>query len=132
MILGFKTQFPWGAPTHFEEKITKQPGYRPKIHTLREGERWKSGDLINFATGVRSKNYKEFNRDTCKSTQQVVIVNTPYAVYPWIFVDGQPLRDHKILLFVYNDGFDSLEDFARWFHKPCYVLQLIHWTDFKY
>lgn len=132
MILGFKTQFPWGAPTHFEEKITKQPGFRPKIHTLREGERWEPGDLINFATGVRSKNYKEFNRDTCKSTQQVVIVNVPYTGFPYIFVDGKLLLNYEREHLALNDGFDSLEDFARWFHKPCYVLQLIHWTDFKY
>lgn len=132
MLLGFKTKFPWGAPTHFVEKITKQPGFWPKIHTLREGERWKPGDLIHFAIGVRTKQYYEFKRDTCKNTQSVIIVNVEGLGFPIIYIDLRRLSIPEREKFALNDGFDSLADFARWFHKDIYVLQLNHWTDFKY
>lgn len=132
MILGFKTKFPWGEPTFFREKIFKLPGYRPKTHTLRENFRFKPGTVINFATGVRTKHYNEFKRDTCKSTQTVVICRVPNCGTPFVFVDGRCLNHYETERLALNDGFDSVEDFARWFSKPLYILQLIHWTDFKY
>lgn len=95
MILGFKTAFTWGEPTHFVEKILKQPGFRPKTHTLRENFRFYPGIVINFATGVRTKRYKEFYRDTCKSTQTVVICRVPNCGNPFVFVDGCCLNHYE-------------------------------------
>jgi hypothetical protein len=132
MILGFKTKFPWGEPTRFMNKITKQEGYWPKIHTLRENFRFKPGMLIHFAINVRTKQYYEFYRDTCKNTQTVIICNIPGIGIPFIYVDGRRLDIKERELFALNDGFDNLMDFSRWFHKDIYVLQLTHWTNFKY
>lgn len=132
MILGFKTKFPWGAPTLFMNKILKHDYCSPKIHTLRENFRFKPGMLINFAINVRTKQYYEFYRDTCKSTQQVIIVNVEGLGYPIVYIDSRRLTIPERSKFAINDGFDSLADFARWFHKDIYVLQLIHWTDLKY
>lgn len=132
MILGFKTKFPWGTATEFIKKILKYEGYKPKIHTLRGNFRFKPGMVIHFAIGVRTKLYYEFYKDTCKSTQTVVIVNIPNIGIPYIFIDGRRLNHNEELVFAYNDGFNSIEDFARWFNKPIYSLQLINWTDFKY
>lgn len=132
MILGFKTQFPWGEPTYFVEKITMQPGFWPKIHTLRDGERWKPGQSIQHATGVRTKQYNQFHSGTCISTQNVIIANVEGLGIPVVYVDGRRLSHSEKLKFAMNDGFDTLADFARWFNKEVYVLQLIHWTNFKY
>lgn len=132
MILGFKTKFPWGKPTNFKEKILCLEGFVPKIHTLRENFRFKPGMVINFATGVRTKHYNEFKRDTCKSTQIVVIVNIPFSGIPYIFIDGKLLSLRERDRFKSNDGFDTIEDFSLWFYKPVYILQLVHWTEYKY
>jgi hypothetical protein len=133
MILGFKTQFPWGEPTHFEEKILRKPGFVPKIHTLRESDRFEVGQKIHFATGVRTKHYRQFYEDTIKSKQQVIIVNIPSSRFPFVYVDGKRLNGGERAWFVLNDGFDSVADFARWFkQKDIYVLTLNHWTDKKY
>lgn len=132
MILGFKTKFPWGKPTNFVEKITKQPEFTPKIHTLREGDRWEPGKTIHMATGVRTSQYHEFKRDTCKSTQEVIIVNVEGLGFPVVYIDSRRLTHQERYRFALNDGFDNMEDFSRWFHRDIYVLQLVHWTDFKY
>lgn len=135
MILSFKTKFPWGAPTNFEQKILDGT----KIHTIREGGRWKPGHKIHMANGVRTKNYRCFDDSKiCKSTQSIVIINKPYLRS--IEVDNKSLYWHSlhgeyhlasIELLVRNDGFDSVDDFFRWFDTN-FEGTIIHWTDFKY
>jgi hypothetical protein len=63
MVLGFKKQF--------EEPIIKGD----KIHTIRldKGDRWKEGNSIQFATGVRTSDYNEFKTGTCFSIQEIEI-----------------------------------------------------------
>src|SRR5690554_3897274 len=107
MILGFKQYFPWHteknpAPTFFREKILAGVGYTwspvvdspvknakeiselyqctitPKIHTIRAGNRWKSGDKIHMAYGSRTKNYQQFNKgipelERVKSTESISV-----------------------------------------------------------
>lgn len=106
MILPFKQYFPWHtkanpAPTYFREKILSGVGYLltqeiadrlklygiithpdsiyiPKLHTIRAGNRWKAGDLMHMAYGVRTKNYQQFNKgipelEMVKSVQEVEI-----------------------------------------------------------
>jgi hypothetical protein len=65
MILGFKKSFPKGEPTNFREKIF----FKTKIHSIREGQRWKAGMQIQMAYGVRTKAYNQFN------------INVPYLSY---------------------------------------------------
>jgi len=72
MILGFKTIFPWGQVNFFEEKIKASLIIKfdgiiiiPKIHTIRKGNRWRAGVKIHFATGVRSKGYRQFAEAVC-------------------------------------------------------------------
>lgn len=95
------------APTYFREKILASAGYawitmvypqgkgkpaiegesfaqkgyllhQPKLHTIREGNRWKAGDLMHMAYGVRTKNYQQFNKgiqelERVKSVQKIEI-----------------------------------------------------------
>ncbi|GAB3822263.1 hypothetical protein [Pontibacter rugosus] len=127
MVLGFKSQF--------QDKILAGT----KIHTVRQdpNNRWRRGNKINFATGVRTKNYKEFKVGTCISTQEV------FMTYSHVlemsvgsnYLFGYPER----LEFAQRDGFDTLEDFEAWFYPlikaapdGLYKAKLIHWTDYRY
>lgn len=134
MILSFKKQFPWGAPTNFEEKIISGD----KIHTIRHDphNRWISGRKIHMATGVRTKNYRCFDDSkSCISKQRIEIIYVGYSpmikVYHtetiWTCGNSTPLFDR----FSKNDGFDSTKDFFRWFDKD-FSGVIIHWTDFRY
>ncbi len=145
MTLGFKTKFADGEPTLFEEKILAGvnrfvPNYAldPKIHSLREdpNNRWKAGKNIQMATGVRTKNYRQFNKDipelaTCKSTQRI------FMTYDWcleITVGGRELDTAEIAQLIKNDGV-SYDQFINWFFPKDideWSGKIIHWTDFKY
>ena len=164
MTLGFKQKFPWGEPTYFREKILAgvgivsingdnisdgpimKDGFKPKIHTIRAGNRWKTGNKIHMAYGVRTKKYDQFNKgitelETCISTQTIKLWITgslgqykedgkrEEIIYLNAVVDGKIIQQPKLL--VHNDGFDSIYQFARWFNEP-FEGQLIHWTNFRY
>lgn len=122
MVLGFKKQFK--AP------IVKGD----KIHTIREdkNERWHTGKLIHFATGVRTKEYDNFLKDTCKSVQEIEIDYTRTLLgEPTIKIDGKELVHTDVVKLFLNDGFESMEDFLKWFNKD-FKGKIIHWTNFKY
>ncbi len=165
MTLGFKTKFPWGEPTYFMQKIIasvpvpeddpqSSPGnmfqsYTPKIHTIREGQRWKAGDLLHMATGVRTKQYHRFNENIrslwfVKSVQRFDLkLRSPDVCI--LFIDKNIMYSKNagegstvihglewMEQFVKNDGFESIEQFFRWFKEPVDNGQIIHWTDKKY
>jgi len=140
MILGFKTKFPNGTPTEFIEKIMNCS----KKHTIRTdaSNRWKKDREIQFATGVRTKNYVHHLSGLCTGTQKIVI--THRTGWAGVFIDNKPFGEilhhglddiyeyHDCLLtLAKNDGFDSIESFFKWFNKG-YKGKIIHWTDFRY
>lgn len=129
MLLGFKKQF---VP-----KILSGT----KIHTLREdkGNRWRSGKRIHFATGIRTKKYKEFHRLECISTQRVFMTYKFNDVIEITIDDKYIFGFSERMKFAKNDGFDSWDDFFDWFYPLIQkapdqklTLKLIHWTEFKY
>lgn len=95
-----------------------------------------------MANGVRTKNYNCFKEDVCTSVQSIKILHfndSPHFTIN-IFVDGHikfVRREHvntgnKFMeKLAKNDGFDSVEDFFKWFKGDFHGV-LIHWTDFKY
>lgn len=136
MILGFK-------PEMVEPYVNKQ-----KKHSIRidKHNRWKAGRSIQLATGVRTKNYKQFGSETCKSTQIIEIVHTRFdsrkiRIDDKLFYCNNKLcdfciantenREKEMLVLAKNDGFDSIDDFFEWFNKSCEG-KIIHWTDLKY
>ena len=148
MILGFKTEIN-GEQTYFIEKIfsflNKEMSlpilFTPKIHTVRKGHRWKPGMSIQMATGVRTKNYRQFNKDipllsTCISTQSIIIIHNvldaPFTLpRVRIYIDNNLITYDTGSLLAINDGFSLLTYFLRFFNKD-FDGQIIHWTDFKY
>lgn len=130
MILGFKPQFV--APINSGVKI----------HSIREDktDRWKEGNTIHFATGVRTKNYDNFKTDVCKSTQSIEIFFNENEVHKdldrgiWVLVDNIVLSDFWVKELAYRDGFKSVHEFYCWFGKNAdyFKGKIIHWTDFQY
>ena len=122
MVIGFNPRF--------KEPILK----KTKKHTLREDphNRWKQGIKMHMATGVRTKNYNQFNEDVCKSTQKIEIIRTSdYLNETIVKVDGRKLTEPEIQQLAWNDGFDNLVSFWLWFDKG-FIGKIIHWTDLKY
>lgn len=120
MVLGFKKQF---VPKILDGT---------KIHTIREDKtrRWRKGMKINFATGVRTKNYEQFKEGVCTDVKKISI--TPHKNVCMSLDDTTNgfvmLDDEKDLLkFAQNDGFDTLDDFWKWFDKP-FEGVIIHWV----
>jgi len=144
MLLGFKEFFHDGKPTFFKKKILAGVGIVRenillgiKIHTIREGERWKPGYFIHMATGVRTKGYNQFNSSypqlqKCISTQQIFM--SYFDGMLEITVDNTYLSSHEIDTLIQNDGL-TRDQFINWFFKKnadVWSGQIIHWTNFKY
>jgi hypothetical protein len=135
MILGFSTiNKRTKEPTCFVAKI--QLGI--KRHTLRRGNRWRQGMSIHMATGVRTKNYDQFNSNmpelqTCKSVQSIKLIRVDDMSKCRIIIDGRELTLEESQELAWNDGFSCLADFWIWFDNPDeFPNQIIHWTDLKY
>jgi hypothetical protein len=129
MVLGFKPQF-------------VQPILNgTKKHTIREDKnnRWKRGNSIQMATGVRTKKYNMFKIDVCKGIQTIEIKWTPHDPDSLqgrsvrVFIDGKDvtMKDDIIDALVVNDGFESRLEFFTWFSDN-FEGKIIHWTDLKY
>lgn len=136
MVLGFsKTNRFTDEKTCFQEKILAGT----KIHTLRQGRRWKPGMSIQMATGARTRNYNQFNSDrpdlaVCKSVQEISIsIPSEYFNDIVITIDGKELGTTEMISLACNDGFDNLIEFFQWFVKSENMPnQIVHWTDFRY
>lgn len=119
MVLSFKQQF--------VDKILR----KEKIHTIRKDphDRWKAGMKIQFATGVRTKNYCQFHDAICNGTQKIDIRYTIRSIT--VRIDGVPISRLKEFSLALNDGFPSVPAFYRLFNKD-FSGKIIHWTDFRY
>lgn len=129
MILGFKPQF-------------KQPILDgTKIHTVRftSKRRIKQGTFLHLATGVRTKFYSCFLKQTCTGTQRVFMsINVLDQLE--VSIDGKELFGrYEREEFANNDGFKSWYDLEDWFYAAvkksedqCASGVLIHWTEFRY
>ena len=120
MILSFHPQF--------KEKIISGE----KIHTIRldPHNRWKPGMKIHFATDIRTKNYNQFFEGECKSVRKIEILHLHNTIL--VFIDEEKiLLTDMLTQLALNDGFNSVEDFFKWFNKD-FTGKIIHWTDFRY
>lgn len=174
MILGFKEYFDKEKtqPTEFKDKIASGIGAHwdelkkdsvegldsdfiqncrmhemKKITSIRKGKRWEAGNLIHFATGVRTSSYYCFAKLYCKSVQDLQLIFLDDKTLTLISIDYKCYvqRDlmHSSLLYELcrNDGLTT-KQFRDWFFEASrfdanldgYVFegQIIHWTDLKY
>jgi len=124
----------------------------PKLHSIREDKhnRWKPGMIIHHSFGVRTKNYRCFAKSKCVAVQAIeieemimcdsfkcyVCVETTKLneVLTRVFkvkIDERLLYTSEIESLAKNDGFDTTEDFFKWFNGN-FKGKIIHWTDLKY
>jgi len=112
-----------------------------KIHSMREDKhhRWRAGMKIQFYTGARTKNAKQFREGECTSVQQVDIYRGSRNIM--VLVDNRQLSDPEISQLAKNDGFTKINQLRDFFvpHEPLHMHELeewhgriIHWTDYKY
>lgn len=139
MVLGFK------------EKFVEPINLCSKIHTIRvdKNNRWRKGLSIQFATGVRTKNYKEFAQGFCVSTQEIEFrwFNATLAYFEngyifedgWgviVYIDGKNITkdEYRMVALARGDGFKDVKDFLSWeaWHKKDFKGKIIHWTDTIY
>ena len=121
MILGFKKQF--------VEPILNGT----KIHTIREdsNNRWKVGNKIHFATGVRTKNYNQFAEGVVDTILGISIIYVDGKPHVFVYPDGDQrnekgLPSNVIEELAKNDGFESVDDFFGWFSED-FVGRIIYW-----
>jgi len=139
MILGYKKQFPWNKLTEFDRKIISGQ----KKHTIRvdQHDRWRAGRQINHCHGVRTKHFDNFYNNDCTGTQKIEIKwsnlykDAPRAA---VYIDDKCIGTYTnmypsglLKVLAYNDGFDSVQDFFKWFNKD-FEGKIIHWTDLRY
>ena len=122
-----------------------------KLHTIRrykEGEEpYKKGDKLQFTID------KTINLDIeveCTLVQDIEIVYTPFKNVITIYIDGEVKfigtksysseytftslfhgEDNFIELLAKNDGFDSIQDFFKYFNTD-FSGQIVHWNNLKY
>lgn len=109
MILAFNRQF--------VEKILNGQ----KVHTIRQDNhnRWKPGNKIHFATGVRTDKYNQFASGYCKSINGIFIDSKNKIIMIGNDQAGWKILDHdSALKLMQSDGFDSPDKFWQWFNKP--------------
>jgi hypothetical protein len=131
MICKFATQFieghpKEGQPTHFVEKIKSGE----KIHTIRAGNKWEDGDVMEFRY-LDGLDLVEFFPDKEIYWEPIDIEWGPG--YVEIFIHGEERND--IFKIARNSGL-KWQDFKDWFtdgvEEGTFSGQILHWTDFKY
>lgn len=121
--------------------------FEKKIHTIREDKKnlWKAGNDIHFVINNRTK--KRFQFAPIVQVKSIQRITIDYSIseneFPHIGIN-RTIGDYKYLTptnhFEYvtelqelavNDGFDSWEDFLKYFNKN-FKGKIIHWTDLRY
>jgi len=115
---------------------------RPKIHTMREfkgKERWHDRLEFQPATGpMYGPKFKFAPAVPVVSVQKIVIGYSPGAATLTIKVDGVVLDKWEMRRLIFNDGFQTVEDFKSWFFPggcdkyTSWTGRLIHYTTQTY
>ena len=144
MVLGFKEVVADGTPTLFYEKIMagvfdlEFVKEAVKLHSIREGERWRAGMEIQMSFGVRTKKYRQFNKgikelSVCVSTQRIVMDYLFQTDCLQIYIEGRKLPSKEAIKLIHNDGL-TRDQFINWFfsQRTSFKGQIVHWTNLKY
>ena len=117
-------------PTSFFNEI------KSKKHTFREDEkdRWRKGRLIHPYYFNRTKQaFQCAPIMKCTGIQHVSIIY--FKGSPLVMIhnenDSYTVDDSLVDQMAINDGFNSVDDFFKWFNKDFHG-KIIHWTDIRY
>lgn len=110
-----------------------KPRLHPKLHTIRkdQNDRWRPGMDIHFVINGRTKDRFQFAPVVkCTIVQRIEVKHA--FPHRYVFIDDRYIASWKELdALARNDGFDSIEDFFRYFNED-FKGKLIHWTNLKY
>ena len=134
-------------PSFSYEKLRTIPG---KIHSIREdkNDRWRPGIIIDFFINVRQKNMLRFapkipvtttqrfclewHRNKDSTVARIYIDRRSFACVIWNKGhEDNPIITGKLLEFAQNDGFDTIDEFFKYFNTD-FKGKLIHWTNKTY
>lgn len=132
MVLGFNQRF--------VQKII----FGTKRQTIRKDtkNRWKVGNTVHAAVGVRTKNYYCFMQSVCTDIRPISIkwLQEPPCYqgivleyknrFVEIHVYGKLLDNYEIFRLAKNDGFDTTADFLDWFNED-FEGKIIYWEYFN-
>jgi hypothetical protein len=100
-----------------------------KIHTIRAGQRWQTGDVAHFCVRAHQPDQFEFwPPHQVLSVQQIALTATELRV------DGRLLPPAELLALAQADGFETANELLAFFaDKPLpFEGQLVHWTTCQY
>jgi hypothetical protein len=100
-----------------------------KVHTIREGQRWRVGDTAEFYARAQAPDRYEF-----WEPRPVLAVQQVELTTAGLFIDGRLLSPTELLALAQADGFATAADLLAFFaDKPLPLRgQLVHWTDLRY
>lgn len=104
----------------------------PKIHTIREDEknRWYPGRKIHFVINNRTK--ERFQFAPLLHVQDIDHIDIYWDNgEPTVYLNGRLVSSDTVSLIASNDGFDTTEDFFKYFNED-FSGKIIHWSDFQY
>lgn len=122
----------------FQKQFVSKINDGTKKHTLRVDlkNRINENTFLSFvywegkADFSKSVSFKDVTKVV--SVQQVEL-HYLFNEFKWISIDGRFLLPGELIKFVKNDGFDSLDEFIKFFGSLAnFKYKLIHWTDLRY
>jgi hypothetical protein len=100
-----------------------------KVHTIREGQRWRAGDVAEFYARAQEPDRYEF-----WESRPVVAVQAVELTTAGLLLDGRLLPPPELLALAQADGFATADELLAFFaDKPLPLCgQLVHWTALRY
>jgi hypothetical protein len=100
-----------------------------KVHTIREGQRWKAGDVAEFYARAQAPDRYEF-----WEPRPILAVQDVELTAAGLLLDGRLLTPTALLALAQADGFATAKELLAFFaDKPLPLRgQLVHWTSLRY
>jgi len=121
-----------------EWEIEKKGSVPPKHHTIRTDPhgRWNKGNKIHFVIGNSTPKRFQFAPVVLATKVEKFEINWLKGtgryqrgkVFPWIVIGDEVVCPDEFERMAQNDGFDTVEDFLKYFKKPFNGV-IIHWTN---
>lgn len=118
----------------FEPQFNKSIIEGDKIHTIRKGNRWNAGMYVRFWNPASTADKLNFHKDSeCISVQEIKIrwhEELGLRILK-IWIDGRFITGEEQRELAENDGFETMEQFTKWFNDS-FDGQIVHWTNYQY
>jgi len=100
-----------------------------KVHTIREGQRWRAGETAEFYARAQAPDRYAF-----RPPLPVLLVQEVELTTDGLRVDGRLLSPTELLALARADGFATAEALLAFFAGKRLPLrgQLVHWTSLRY